>query len=128
MGNKKNTKKTKIVFWVATTIIFLFEGVLVALTSQTEFAKEGIRHLGYPDYFGVILALFKVAGTLILIIPTVPARIKEWAYAGFGFDFIFAFLSILAVDGFRAVTLFPVVFLAILIVSYRSYHKLRHQT
>jgi len=35
-------KKAKIIFWITTTIIFLFEGVMPALTSQTELAKEGI--------------------------------------------------------------------------------------
>ena len=39
-------KKDKIIFWVATTIIALIEGVMPALTSQTELAKEGKRHQG----------------------------------------------------------------------------------
>lgn len=116
-------KKITIIFWVSTTIIFLFEGVMPALTSQTEMAKEGIRHLGYPDYFGVMLTVFKVLGALVLIIPQIPNRIKEWAYAGFTFDFIAAFISIWVVDGFSGVTLFPLVILAILLVSYVYYHK-----
>jgi hypothetical protein len=36
-------KKEKIIYWTATTIIALFEGVMPALTSQTELAKEGIK-------------------------------------------------------------------------------------
>ena len=120
-------KTTKIIFWSTTTLIFLFEGVLTAFTSQTELAKEGIRHLGYPEYFGTMLAVFKVLGALALIIPRVPARIKEWAYAGFGFDFIFAFLSLWAVDGFGAMALFPLVLLCILAVSYSLYHRLKPQ-
>ena len=119
------TKTTKIIFWVTTTIIFLFEGVLPALTSQTEMAKEGIRHLGYPEYFGLMLTVFKVLGALALIIPQIPARIKEWAYAGFAFDFIFAFGSHWAVDGFGGQTFFPLIVLAILVISYLSYHKLQ---
>jgi hypothetical protein len=55
-------KKDKIIFWTATTIIFLFEGVLTALTSQTELAKQGISHLGYPPYFGNALVVFKILG------------------------------------------------------------------
>lgn len=121
-------KKNAIIFWVTTTLIFLFEGVMPALTSQSELAKEGIRHLGYPEYFGTLLAVFKVVGTLILMIPQVPARIKEWAYTGFGFDFIFATLSHIAVDGFSAMSLFPMVVFAVLIVSYIYYHKLKTQT
>ncbi len=117
-------KKDKIIFWSATIIIALFEGVMPALTSQTELAKEGIRHLGYPEYFGNALVVFKILGVLALVIPQVPKRIKEWAYAGFAFDFIFASISHGAVDGVNVQTFFPLVFLGILTVSYMYYHKL----
>ncbi|MGL2967535.1 DoxX family protein [Flavobacterium sp. XGLA_31] len=116
-------KKDKIIFWVATVIIFLFEGVMPAFTSQTEAAKEGIRHLGYPEYFGNALVVFKVLGTLILIIPKIPGNVKEWAYAGFGFDFLFASISYACVDGFNFFTIFPLIFLGVLALSYVYYHK-----
>lgn len=118
------TKRNKIIFWSATTFIFLFEGVMPALTSQTELAKEGIRHLGYPVYFGNALVVFKICGTLILMIPTFPKRLKEWAYAGFTFDFIFACISHYAIDGFGFQAIFPLIILAILMVSYVYFHKL----
>lgn len=118
-------KKNKIIFWTTTTIIFLMEGVMPALTSQTEMAKEGIRHLGYPDYFGVMLTVFKVLGSLVLIIPQIPNRVKEWAYAGFAIDFIGAFVSIAVVDGISGTTFFPLFIFGILIVSYVYYHKTR---
>jgi len=75
------------------------EGVLPALTSQTEVA-------------------------LALIIPQVSKRIKEWVYADFSFDFIFASISHFAVDGMNFQSFFPLIFLAILAVSYYCYHKL----
>jgi len=117
-------KKEKIFYWTSTTIIALFEGVMPALTSQSEMAKEGIRHLGYPPYFGNALVVFKVLGVLLLAIPGVPKRVKEWAYAGFTFDFIFAAISHGAVDGINGQTFFPFIVLAILAVSYIYYHKL----
>ncbi|HRE50378.1 MAG TPA: DoxX family protein [Flavitalea sp.] len=117
-------KKNKIIFWITTSIIFLWEGVMPALTSQTELAKEGIRHLGYPEYFGNALVVFKVLGSLILIIPQVPKRLKELAYAGFLFDFIFASISHFAVDGINFQSFFPLIFIGILALSYISYHKL----
>lgn len=117
-------KKEKIIFWTATTIIALFEGVMPALTSQTELAKEGIRHLGYPEYFGNALVVFKVLGVLALVIPQIPKRVKEWAYAGFAFDFIFASISHGVVDGMNVQTIFPMFVLGILAVSYIYYHKL----
>lgn len=118
-------KTNKIIFWVTTILIFLFEGVMPALTSQTEMAKEGIRHLGYPGYFGVMLTVFKVLGALALIIPQVPARVKEWAYAGFAIDFISAFVSNAAVDGFTGMAFFPLIVLLVLVLSYVYYHKIK---
>ncbi len=117
-------KKSKIIFWSTTILIFLFEGVMPALTSQTELAKEGIRHLGYPDYFGVMLTIFKVLGSLALIIPAVPKRVKEWVYAGFAIDFIAAFVSLAVVDGFGLALLLPLIFMVVLVLSYIHYHKL----
>lgn len=117
-------KKDKIYYWAATTVIALFEGLMPALTSQTELAKEGIRHLGYPPYFGNALVVFKILGVLALVIPQVPKRVKEWAYAGFTFNFLFAAISHGVVDGVSGQTFFPLIAIAFLAVSYIFYHKL----
>lgn len=117
-------KKHKITFWITTTIIFLFEGVMPALTSHTEMARAAISHLGYPAYFGPMLMIFKVSGTIALIIPAIPRRVKEWAYAGLAFDFIAASVSNSVVDGFGFNTFFPLIFLGILILSYISLEKI----
>lgn len=119
-------KKYKIIFWITTGIIFLFEGVMVAFTSQSEMAVQGITSLGYPVYFGTMLAVFKVLGSLVLIIPQIPRRIKEWAYAGFMIDFIGAFVSVVVVGGFSATSILPLVFIGILIASYVSFDKLNN--
>jgi hypothetical protein len=117
-------KTTKITYWTATIIIFLFDGLLPALTSNTELARQGISHLGYPDYFRVMLTVFKILGAIVLILPATKGRLKEWAYAGYGINFICAAASHWAVDGFGGQTIFPMIILAILIVSYVSYNKI----
>ncbi len=117
-------KKYKIIFCITTSLIFLFEGVVPALTSQSEMSIQGITHLGYPVYFVTLLTLFKVLGAFALILPQVSKCIKEWAYAGFGFDFIFAFISIWIVDGFSGILLIPIIAMITLVLSYRSYHEL----
>ena len=111
-------------FWFSTIIIFLFEGVMPALTSQSEMSINGITHLGYPLYFVMLLTGFKILGSLALIIPQIPARVKEWAYAGFAIDFISAFVSIWVVDGFNIMLLPALIAMLILIVSYCSRLKL----
>ena len=117
-------KKHKIIFWITTSLIFIMEGVMPALTSQSKMAKDGMAHLQYPQYFGTALAVFKVLGALTLILPMMPKRLKEWAYAGFAFDFIFASISYFCVDGAGFGAFFPFIFLGILALSYNSYHKL----
>ncbi|MEO5646101.1 MAG: DoxX family protein [Candidatus Paceibacterota bacterium] len=117
-------KKYKIAFWITTTIIFLFESVASALTFQSPLAREGIAHLGYPLYFGALLMVFKVIGGLALMLPQVTKRHKEWAYVGFGIDFICAFVSYAVVDGVTSSLILPIIFMVILAISYTSYHKL----
>jgi hypothetical protein len=120
-------KSTKIIFWVTTSSIFLFEGVMPVFYSQSKESIEGFQHLGYPVYFITILTVFKVLGALALILPQVPGRIKEWAYAGFSIDFICASVSYLMVDGIGFFALFPLIILAVLIISYIFYHKILSQ-
>jgi len=118
-------KKDKIIFWIATVIIFLFEGVMPALTGNTEMAKQGISHLGFPNYFRIELTVFKVLGALAIILPMVPPRIKEWAYFGLALSMVSAFIAHWAVEGPGPGLLMVVAVLAILVVSYLYYHKLR---
>ena len=118
-------KTTKIIFWVTTTLIFLFEGVMPVLFRNDEAGKLAMQHLGYPAHFSALLLCFKVPGALALILPQVSAKIKEWAYAGFTFDFLGASLSYFFVDGLVGFTFFPFVVMAILAVSYICYHKLQ---
>lgn len=120
-------KKEKMIFWTTTIIIFLFEGVLTALTSQTEAAKQGISHLGYPLYFGNALVVFKIVGALILIIPQIPKLLKEISYAGFTFNFLFASISHFVIDGMNFQSFLPLIFLAILGISCIYYNKLYSQ-
>jgi hypothetical protein len=117
-------KKNTIIYWVSTSFIFLFDTIMPALYSNTQIAVEGIRHLGFPDYFRVELTVFKIIGGLLLIVPQVPARFKEWAYVGFGINFISAAVAHAAIDGVGAQTFLPLVLFAILITSYLSYHRI----
>ena len=113
----------KILFWTTTIFLFLMQGLMPILTYTDEGTQQAMAHLGYPVYFGLMLAIFKLVGGLALIIPQVPAKVKEWAYAGFGLDFIAAIYSMIAVDGIVATAFFPIIALAVLTASYISYHK-----
>ena len=53
---------------------------------QKEFLVDAMNALGYPLYVLTILGIFKILGAIVIAIPGVT-RLKEWAYAGFFFDF-----------------------------------------
>jgi DoxX-like family len=118
-------KKDNIIYWVFTGIITLFEGVMPALTFNSEMAREGIGHLGYPAYFGPLLAIAKVIGIIAIVVPQVPARFKEWAYGCFFVELLFASASHLNVDGAVGQSFFPLVIAALFAGSYVYYHKLK---
>jgi|SRR3954464_10379358 hypothetical protein len=113
-------RKNKIIFWTATVIIFLWEGLMPisTLLFAPQYATVGTRPLGYPDYFAYALIIFKLAGTLAIAIPKVPGKLKEWAYAGLTFTLIFAVISHCAIDMNIGFILLPVVIGCILAVSY----------
>lgn len=113
-------KKNKIIFWIATIIIVLFEGVmpLGTLLFAPEYATAGTEPLGYPDYFAHALIICKILGVTALVIPKLHPKIKEWAYAGLTFNLVFAFISHAVVDGNIGFMLMPIVIGAILAVSY----------
>lgn len=123
-------KKDRTIFWVATSIIILWEGVmpLGTLLFAPEYVNAGTKPLGYPDYFAYTLIICKLFGVIAILYPKTPTRIKEWAYAGLTFNLIFAFISHAAVDKNLGFMLMPLVFLGVLMVSYIYYIKLQKNT
>ncbi|WP_316818454.1 DoxX family protein [Pedobacter nyackensis] len=121
-------KKNKVIFWVATVIILLWEGVmpLATMLFAPEYVNAGTKPLGYPDYFAYVLIICKVLGTFTIAYPKMPVKLKEWAYAGLTFSLIFAFISHACVDKNIAYMLMPLAVLGILAVSYLYNNKIQH--
>lgn len=117
-----NNKRTKVIYWISTSLVALFE-LSGAFFINSEMAKEGMRHLGLPEWFRWEVSIGHVIGGILLIVP-VPKRLKEWVYVAFGIDFISAFIAYMSVDGFGDTAFSPLLMLFLLIVSYVYYHKL----
>jgi hypothetical protein len=93
---------TLIGFWVVTVIFCLQMGFTAYAELRLPQVAAAFTHLGFPGYFRVGLSWAKVLGIVLLLVP-VPARLKEWVYAGFAFDLGAAVLAHLAVgDGPQA--------------------------
>ncbi len=116
-------KKYKIIFWSTTAIVsamMLFSAFNYITNAGM---KEAFVHLGFPSYFRIELAIAKILGAIVLIMPIKPNRLKEFAYTGFAITFISAFIAHLSSGDPISVALMPVVFLVILVVSYIYFHK-----
>ncbi len=120
-------KTTKIMYWVTTSIICLF--ALGAVQMNSQMAIDGANHLLIPRYLGLEVSIGQLLGLVLLIVPAVPKRFKEWAYVGFGIMYISALIAHIAVgDPFIPFGLMAVVFFGLLLTSYISFHKLHDAT
>jgi hypothetical protein len=120
-------KQNKIIFWVATTLLILWEGVmpLGTILFAPQYVNAGTKPLGYPDYFAYTLIICKILGVIAISFPKIPAKLREWAYAGLTFNLIFAFISHACVDRNIGFMVMPIAVLAILLVSYSYNNKIR---
>jgi hypothetical protein len=114
---KTPTRTTTTIYWAATlfvAFIMTISGALAIIHAPS--MMSGLAHLGYPPYFSNLLGVSKLAGVCVLLLPGV-ARLKEWAYAGFGITVLSASYShLLSGDGLLALE--PLVTFAALILSY----------
>lgn len=86
-------RSTALAYWTVTAIFC----VEMSFTAYYEFLPQGAQafaRLGFPSgFFRVELSMAKLAGVAILLLPLIPARIKEWAYAGFAINLVSALIA-----------------------------------
>jgi len=86
-------KPTRILFWVF-TVLFCLEMTFTAYYELLPQGAQAFARLGFPNgYFRFELSLAKLVGVAVLLVPMVPARIKEWAYAGFAINLVSAIIA-----------------------------------
>ena len=106
---RPNSKSRTIVYWIVTALFCLQMGFTAYAQLRLPQVAEMFTHLGFPAYFRVELSWVKLLGVVVLLAP-VPARLKEWAYAGFAITLasaLFAHFSLgdgPAIWGWAAVT------------------------
>jgi hypothetical protein len=118
------SKKVKITFWITTVLVSLMT-IPSIFVANLPASIEAFNHLGVgAAWFRWELEAAKTLAGIILILPFIKGRIKEWAYVGLGIDFISAFIAITVVDGLSYWA--PIlIFVGILALSYLSYHKIQ---
>ncbi len=109
-------KRNKIIYWIATGLL----SALILMSAgmyffNYEMVSEIFITLGFPTYIIYPLAVAKLLG-LVAIWTKKSGMLKEWAYAGFFFDFVLALTAHINVnDGEYGGALIALV---LLVVSY----------
>jgi DoxX-like family len=86
-------------FWSVTALFCLQIGFTAYAQLRLPQVAEMFTHLGFPAYFRVELSWAKLLGVAVLLAP-LPARLKEWAHAGFAITLGSALIAHFAVgDG-----------------------------
>jgi DoxX-like family len=133
-ANGELTRREKSIYRTATGIVcavMVFSIINFIFNDHFPFPNgpEGaFVHLGLPEYFKVELTIAKILGVLALAIPTIPSKIKEFAYFGFAITLISASIAHFARGDAALSVLFvvdPLVFLVILTISYFYFEKSR---
>ena len=83
---------------------------------------EGFQHLGFPDYFRVDLAVAKCIAAVALWFPV--RLLRETAYIGLAISFVSACIAHTAVNDPVGYIVYPLVVLALLVLSYVSRTKM----
>lgn len=121
-------RSIKITYWTATGIFALltFMDGIGGIT-RAEAGVEIMHHLGYPVYLLSIVGVAKLLGA-IAIVQTKYRTIKEWAYAGFTFNFLGAFASRAFAGDSTFEVIFPVIMLGVMFIPYffwKKYERLK---
>ena len=91
----------KIAYWVSTILLAALSALsALAYLSGSPQAVQGFAHVGYPQQLRIMLGIAKPLGAMALLAPGLP-KLKEWAYAGFAFAWISAFVAPLPRERWR---------------------------
>src|SRR6266480_4345981 len=127
------TRRERAVYRTSTGLVLavmLFSIVNFVFNDHFPFpnGREGaFAHLGFPPYFKVELTIAKILGVLALVIPTVPFKVKEFAYAGFAITLVSAAIAPFgggyARNPCALYVVDPLVFFCLLAVSYYYFDR-----
>jgi uncharacterized membrane protein YphA (DoxX/SURF4 family) len=92
VAGETSPRAKTIAYWTVTAIFCLQIGFTAFAQLRLPQVAQMFTHLGFPDYFRVELSWAKLLGVALLLAP-VPARLKEWAHAGFAITLASALIA-----------------------------------
>jgi hypothetical protein len=84
---------------------------------------EGVKALGFPDFFRIELAALKVIAVIVILPPGIPMKAKGWAYSGVMLFLLTAFVAHTAHHDSVGLLILLIILSAITITSYFTLNK-----
>lgn len=116
-------KASKISYRVASIVLALF--ILPGLYfMDSEAAVEWMKHVGLTDavWLQQLIGFWAPLAILLILIPKIPHRLKEWAYVWLGCIYLGALWAHIQLGDPLSAIAMPIVTFAILLVSYLGWH------
>ena len=119
-------KRGHAIYWSATAIVcavMVFSAINFNLKNPLGPMKGAFVHLGFPDYFRIELTVAKALGVCALLLPGIPAKVREFAYAGFAITLVSASVAHFSSGDPLLFVIDPLLFLGALLVSYVYFRR-----
>ena len=123
MTEFKELTKTEIIYRTGNMLLAMWFGASGFMeVTKNPLVWERTIQMGYRPYFITTLGIAKIIGVMVLLIPNKLHWLKEWVFAAFFFDVIFAFISGYAFGG-TAEIIKPVIAFILILITYLLFRK-----
>jgi hypothetical protein len=117
-------KRTTILFCVSTAL-FCLE---MSFTAYYELLPQGGQAFTRLDFSGgdfrLELSLAKLLGAAVLLVPVIPARLREWAYAGFAINLVSSIIAHYSISDHPQAFIPSSLTSVLWVISYLSWRRL----
>ena len=120
MASRQAMRRAQTIYWTTTAIVcgvMVFSAINFNLKNPVGPMKGAFAHLGFPDYFRIELTVAKALGVFALLMPGIPTKAREFAYAGFAITLVSASIAHFSIGDAFPFVVDPLLFLAALITS-----------
>src|SRR5258705_11426689 len=124
MTEFKQLRKEKIIYRIGIILLSVWfgaSGFLEIIKNPLVWAHT--IKMGYPPLFIISLGIAKISGVVVLILSNKLYWLKEWVFAAFFFDVIFAFISGYSLDGISGIVK-PVIAFILILITYIMFRKI----
>ncbi len=120
----KTLKKEKIIYRTGVTLLALwFTASGYMEITKNPLVWDHTIQMGYPPYFITTLGIAKIIGVVVLVIPNRLGWLKEWVFAAFFIDVIFAFISGYSFPGIIDIVK-PIIAFILILITYIMFRKI----